>query len=167
MDKQLKELETHLVNLVQEHEALLGLIERKLEALRMAKPDLVTDCCGLENDRVQRIAALEKRRLDTVGRITEVMAPSASEPLSLTEIAQRTHDERGTRLMVLRAKLRGLMDQIQKKNGVARRATEGLLGHVSGIMQQVTHAMAGGGAYNRRGTVGGSVLTTSSFSITG
>lgn len=167
MDKQLRELEKQMAHLIDEHEALLGLVERKLEALRLAKPDLVTDCCARENDRVQRIAALEKRRLDLVGRITEGLEPRAAQPLSLTEIAKRVHGERGARLMVLRVKLQGLMERIRKENAVARRATEGLLGHMSGILQQVTNAMSNGGTYGRRGAVGSTPLTASSFSITG
>lgn len=167
MDKWFDELEAHMTQLTEEHEQLLGLVRRKREAMRSAHPALVTDCCERENQHVQRIAHIEKRRQDLVGRITDQIAPGVDRPMRLTDLIHHTAQPRRDRLTAMHRKLRQTMRDIQRENDIARRATEGLLRHVRGVIQQVTHALDGGKTYGRRGIEHGPPLIASSFTATG
>lgn len=167
MDKWLDELEACMEQLAGEHEHLLGLIRRKREAMRSARPALVADCCERENHHVQRIAHAEKRRQDVVGRLTGEIAPGGAEPMRLADLADHAGEPRRGRLLELHRKLRQTIGDIQRENDIARRATEGLLRHVRGVIQQVTEQMDGGITYGRRGIEGGPPLTACSFTATG
>jgi hypothetical protein len=167
MDKMLSQLEQHLRELLREHEQLLTLIERKEQALRHAQPDLVSDCCRRENQHVQRIGAIEKRRQVLVGQITRQIDPAGSQPFNLRQIAEHASPAQRDRLMVLHAELRQLMVTIKQRNDVARRATEGLLHHVQGVMHAVGQAFASVGVYGRKGVNMGAPAVVSSFTITG
>lgn len=168
MDKLLAELEELIRRLRDEHRVLLAMVQRKIAALRMASPALVTDCCARENEMVQRIAALEKRRQAVVGQITGLVSPNAAEPLRLMEIAQHAPADRADRLKVLHAELRGLVEQVRNDTAVARQATQGLIQHMQGMMQNLRQLFAGANTYGRRGALqAGPSTMASSFSMTG
>ncbi len=167
MDKLLVELEELIRRLRDEHVQLLGLIRRKTQALRLAKPEVVGDCCERENQAIQRIGALEKRRQALVGQITSVLNPGAAAPMRLSEIAAKASPTRADRLKVLHAELRQLIEQVRCEGAIAQRATQGLLQHVQGVMQNLRQRFAGGNIYGRRGVASGPSEMVSSFSMTG
>lgn len=167
MHDQLGQLERLMRMLNDEHTQLLSLVHRKSEAMRQAKPVLVADCCEQENERVQRIAALEKQRQQVVAAITESVDPNATEPMRMAQIADREGEPIRGRLLVSQAQLRETLVAIQKHNAVAKRATEGLLHHVRGVMQTVTRMVGDAGTYGRRGAIASPAAPVSSFSITG
>ena len=169
MQSQLDALEHHLRRLAEEHEGLLELIRRKQRAMRMGQPQLVTDCCERENHHVQRIGGLEGHRQKAVGEITRFMTRGTEreQPLKLSEIAERLPEPRRGRLLVLHQRLRDTMHQVQRENQIARQATDGLLHHVRGVIQQVTQAVGGAGTYGKQGPVEAPPGAVSSFSITG
>ena len=70
-------------------------------------------------------------------------------------------------LLELHEQLRRTIETVRHENGVARRATEGLLNHVQGLTQAVVQAVAGAGLYSRGGAVAGSPVVVSSFAATG
>ncbi len=167
MDKKLNELEHCLRDLLVEHEQLLGLVRRKLEAMKLSSPELINDCCLRENECVQKIGDTEKHRQKVVGELTLIMQPNATEPLNLQQIGEALPEPRRGVILVLRAKLRDLMAQIKKENNVADQATKGLLGHVRGVMQMVRQAASGAGTYSRKGIEVKTSVPASSFSLTG
>ena len=166
MDKWLDELEGCLRELDQLHDQLLGLVRRKHQAMRLAQHALIADCVERENAMVQGIAAVEKRRQAAVGQVTFALAPQARQPLRVTEIAGRIDEPRRGRVLVLQQRLQRTIGLIQQENEVARRATDSLLRHVQGVIQQVAAAV-GGATYGRRGVVTSPAVAVSSFSITG
>ncbi|QNN23270.1 flagellar protein FlgN [Planctomycetales bacterium ZRK34] len=166
MDKHLDQLEQCLSGMTVQHEQLLSMVRRKLEAMRMAQPDLVADCCQRENEHVQAIARIEKRRQTVIGEITSVLAPGSRLPMTLGQIADAVGEPRRGRLLVMQVKLRQLMQRIQHENAVSRRATEGLVRHVTGVMQKVTAVVGAANTYGRRGVANASPATVSSFSLT-
>ncbi len=167
MDKVLAELEELMRRLREEHEQLLDLIRRKTEALRMATPALVADCCERENESIQRIGALEKRRQVLVGQITSLIDPKATQPMRMAEIVKHAAPKRADRLKVIHAELRSLVDQVRHDSAIARIATQGLLQHMQGIMQNMKQLFAGGNTYGKRGVMAGPNAMMSSFSMTG
>lgn len=166
MDKLLSLLEFELAALLSEHESLLQLVRAKKQAMIVAKPQRVIDICQSENQHVQRIGQIEKRRQGVVGQITAAWSPSSPAPMTLAQIAERAGARR-EKLAALHAKLRQLMLQIKTENETARRITDGLLRHVQGIFQQVTQAIGAAGTYGRRGGVNASAAGVSTFAVTG
>lgn len=166
MDKWLDELETCLRRLDEHHDQLLGLVRRKHQAMRMGQHVLIADCCNREHEMVNRIAETEKRRQAAVGQVTFALSPQARVPLKISDIAERVGEPRRGRMLVMQQRLKQTIELIQQENDVARRATEGLLRHVQGVIQQVAAAV-GGATYGRRGVVTSPNVAVSSFTVTG
>lgn len=165
MDELLSQLVEQMQSLLETHQSLLTLVRRKQEAMRLGQADLVSETCTLENEHLQRIAELEKQRQQIVGHITESLAPDAAEPLRLQQIAERVDEPRRGQLLVLHQQMRQTMQTIQRENDVSRRAAEGLLRHMQGIVQQVTQVM-GAATYGRRGAVTPESASVHSISVT-
>lgn len=168
MHDPIHELERLLTDMLAEHERLEALLQTKLDALRRADAKAVTDCCGRENQIVQKIATLEKRRQAVVAQITQQHNPAAAELMTMAAIAATVDEPRKGRLLTLHAKLRSTAEQTQRTVRVAKQATEGLLNHVQGLMQRIARVVNDGGTYGRAGRVATAApAMTSSFSITG
>lgn len=161
------ELEGLLMQLRREHEQMLALIERKREALRASAPAVVAEVCEKENRHIQAIGALEKRRQVLVGQLTRQINPQATQPARLAELAAAAPAPQGKRLTGLHAVLRDLVAKVQRENQVNRRATEGLLRHMRGVMESVGQVLSQAGTYGRRGIQQGPTPLASTISITG
>jgi hypothetical protein len=148
------------------HRALLKLIERKQQALREAKAGDLRDCCRLENEQVQRIATLEKQRQTLVAELTLLVDPAATAPMPLREVAEHLPAALAAGLLHRREELRGLIEQVQRAGGVARRATESLLRHMQGLMQTIGTAMTGVGTYGRGGAAPKAALAVRTLNMT-
>jgi len=175
------QLESNLRAMLAEHDALLAMLKRKREAIRMAKPAVVEECVERENGHLQRIAELEKRRQQVVASLTERLEPEAAEPMTMSRIveamasptgpgvAPRGADDdagRGERLLGLSALLRERMVEVQRESRVIKQASQGLLKHVQGVMQRVTGAVTGVGTYGRSGRLAAAPVASSSFAAT-
>ncbi|MEX2673299.1 MAG: flagellar export chaperone FlgN [Phycisphaeraceae bacterium] len=165
MDDLLRQLVTQLELMAAKHDSLLDLVRRKQQAIRMGQADLVAETCTLENEHIQHIAELEKQRQQTVGHLTQSLSPAANEPLRITQIADAVDEPRRGQLLLLHQKMRQTMQTIQRENDVSKRAAEGLLRHVQGIVQQVQQVI-GGATYGRRGSVSPATVSMNSISIT-
>ncbi len=166
MDKQLDNLERQLRELLEAHETMLTLLRRKREAVRHAAPAVVSECTERENECVKRIGAIESSRQQGVAELTRMFEPGATEPLRLAELAERLPEPRRGRLLVLHQQLKGVMEQVRREAAVTRRAMDGLLSHVQGMVQMVVQTVGGGGTYGRRGRVTPAAAVVSSFSTT-
>lgn len=166
MDKQLHRLEELLRALLAEHEGMLMLIRRKQEAIRQAKPAVVQDCSRRENDHVQRIGELETERQRVVAALTAAISPQSPQPLRLGQIAERWSEPGRGRLLVLQSRLLAVMTDVKRESAIARRAMEGLLGHVQGMVQMLIQTVGGGGTYGARGRLNTASAAVSSFSAT-
>ena len=163
---QMKQLENHLRDLLDEHESMLTLIKRKRDGLKRAQPQVVNDCTNRENRHVQRIGEIEKQRQRVVAALTQVIVPQAPQPLSLGQIAEHASEPTRGRLLVLQKRLHETMQAIQRESSITRRAMEGLLNHVQGIVQSIVQNVGGGGTYCRRGQVSAAGARVSSFNAT-
>ncbi len=166
MDKALVQLEDVLREETAAHERLLETMDQKLEAMRQAKRETLADCCRRENDLVQAIGELEKRRLTLVAVLTQTLDPRAAAPLRMGELAERLPEPARGRLLVMRAQLRERIDAVRSRSGTLRRAADGLLAHMCGLMQVVGGALSDTGTYGRRGAAPTAKMTVSTFSTT-
>ena len=165
MDKQLNQLESHLQQLLTEHESLLSLVRRKQQAMREANARLVGDCCELENERVQKIGEIEKTRQLVVAELTEMLAPGAAKPLTVGQIAEHLDEPRRGRVLVIQTQLVRVIGDVRKESAITRAAMERLLNHVNGMVQTIVKTV-GGATYGRGGMVSAAPSLVSSFSAT-
>ena len=166
IDKKVTQLEAILAQQLEEHSQLLGLISRKRQAVRKAERGLVVDCCRQENQRVQRVAELEKARLGLTGELTLLLDPGAAEPMRLGELAQRLVEPMRGRLLVLRQQLCQRMEQVRREAGIAQRATELLARHMQGVVQTIGNAISGGAPYSRSGAPPQAAMAISTLNMT-
>lgn len=166
MDKQLAQLEDVLVKQAAAAERLEAILKQKLDAVRRAQHDRMTDYSRLENEQVQVIGDLEKQRLVLVAELTQLVDPDASQPLRLGELAERLPEPMRGRLLVLRQQLRQRLQATQHETSVARLAAETLLHHIQGIVQTISGALSGVGTYGKQGAPPRVAMAVSTFSAT-
>ncbi|MCE9590136.1 MAG: flagellar protein FlgN [Planctomycetes bacterium] len=151
---------------LERHAALLVLLERKRRSLSLANYRDVTECCRLENEHIQALGELEKRRMEQSAALTLALDPSAKEPLRLRELAMRVDEPARSRLLALRGQLRERMEAVRREVSVARRATESLARHMHGVLQVIGSAVTGIGTYTRAGAMPQGVTSISTFNTT-
>ncbi len=154
MEPQIAQIETILAQMIEEHDHLDRLLQRKRDALRVADHAQVAACTAQENQRVQAIAELEKRRMMLVGDVTLALDPGAQQPMSLRDVAERLSEPVRGRLLVRRQELRQRMIDVRQRAGVVQRATEALSQHMHGLMQTISGAVTGPGCVRPRGPRG-------------
>lgn len=149
----LAELEENLRAQLARHHRLASALEAKREAIRTAQIDALAGICAGENEQLQHLGELEKRRLGLIGTLTERLEPDAAAPLTISDIAARTGAEQARRLLALRDELRETVKSVRRQSSVVRAAMESLNRHMIGILQTVRAALSGAGVYERRGRV--------------
>lgn len=157
MDKSTLRLMMSLEDVVrrslERHRQLAALLKRKREAMRQGKADDMSNLCHLENTTIQVISELEKNRLQLVGELTVMVAPDATQPLRMREMAERLPEPSRSKLLVLRSQLLDAMSEVQEQTSVARRASESLLNHMNGLIRTIGVVSNGGAAYGQTGQV--------------
>jgi hypothetical protein len=85
---------------------------------------------------------------------------------TISGIVDALDGDHGTKLAVLAAQLRSLVDQAKKENSVVRSAAESLARHMAGIVQSVTGALSGTGVYGRQGRLRDGTALASGLDLT-
>lgn len=158
-------LERILSAQIEEHQRLRGCIDRKREAIRTADINAVSEICGEENAVIQRVAELERRRLELVGRMTQSLDAKASAPMTLSQLAVALGDGQGSRLAAYADQLRSLIADVKRQSSIVRNAAEALSRHMSGIVQTVHSALSRARVYSRRGQINLGVQLESSLDL--
>lgn len=170
MDKRMPEMIVTLERVLSQqlslHSELLNLLKRKREVLCASDAKATIDLCALENEKLQKVAELEKRRLNLVADLTLMVEPGAAQPMCLTDLAQRLAEPARGRLLVLRQQLREKMLGVQEETSIVRRATETLAKHMQGIVQTIGAISAGVSTYGQRGAFPQRHAAVSTFSAT-
>lgn len=165
MEKCIKQLELTLREMHEQHVRLLDLIQQKQQAMRTAKPTLVSELCTKENTHVQMIGELEKRRQALVAQLSVHLVPDATQPLAFAVLAENLEEPVRGILLVLHEQLREIIRKVKHQNSVVQAAGESLLNHVKGVMQMVTQAV-GPGTYSKSGNTRINPQTSGTFSAT-
>ncbi len=181
----LRELERVLEAEIGAHEALEKLLAGKLEAVRQSRSGEVEALCGQENHELQRLAELAKQRIELVGILAERFVPqtagscppppseeggaggNVSGAMTLGKLAKHLPQPQRQRVQELRDRLASRMQQVRRRTGTLRRASQALLRHMHGVMQTVAGALSEGGMYGRGGRAPGAALAVSTFNATG
>ncbi len=147
MDEKLVKLENCLRQLLDLNRQLLDVVTQKQQALRNAQPQRLAQLVEREQVVLQRIGQEEMQRQE----IVTALSRGAGQPKRLSQIADEAPEPVRGRLLVHHQSLRELLEQVRRANDVARRATDGLLRHMRGVVQMVTRAVNVNGTYGRQG----------------
>ena len=135
------------------HRSILQCMARKKHAIRMADITSVTKICAEENNIIQRLAEAEKQRLALVGKLTHVIKPASSQPLSVMEIVAEAPEPLRSRVAALAAQLRESLQLVQRESSIVQSAADTLNRHMTGIMQTVHAALSRARVYGQRGRI--------------
>lgn len=141
-----QELETLLGGLVAAHEELLALALEHRGALSRADGPAVQACTARHAELAARIEQLEMTRR----RLIAALAPPGRSP-TITAVAGNLPEPARGRIIEAAARLRNLLLRVQGELAVLRAATQSLVGHMEGLMQQVSRVLTQAGTYGRHG----------------
>ena len=160
------ELEQVLGEATRVHEELYKLLERKRAALRSTDSDAVTQLAELEAEKLRRVAELETRRMQLVGALTQHLAPQATEPLRLRDLAAHLPEPQRGRLLVMRGQLVERMEQVRHAASIARRATETLMQHIQGVVRTIGVMSTGVCTYGSAGAPAAGATAVRTINLT-
>jgi len=166
LERDVDRLEALLRSLLEQHTQLLATMERKRQVMREAQHEAMAALVRLESESVRRISEMEKQRLELVAAMTLQVAPDATEPMRLRELAQRLPEPARGRLLVARQQLVTKMEQVQHQTTVARRAADKLVQHMTGILQTIGTLSTGVNTYGSRGQRPEAAITMRTINVT-
>jgi hypothetical protein len=164
MEKLTAQLEALLKRQLGEYQQILDLLGRKRVAIREAKPEVVSDLCVLENEKLQTVSELEKQRLALMAELTLKVNARANEPLRLQLLAEALGEPARSQLLALRIGLKQAITKVQHEAAVSRLATQSVLRHMTGMVQSIGAATTGVETYGQRGQRPRSATAVSTFS---
>jgi hypothetical protein len=159
-------LERILRRQLEDHERMLACLQRNREAVRRADMEAIRFVCQEQNSIAQQMAEVEKSRLTVVGRLTEILQPQASAPLSVSQIAEAVGEPAGHRLTGLAGQLRVAVGEVRRTSSVVRTAADALARHMSGLMQTVQSALSRARVYSHRGRLATGAQSRFSIDLT-
>lgn len=148
-----EEVERVLCEMAAQIQRLSSLASDRREAMRRADTDRLARCIADENDAVQRVAELEKRRLAAVGPLAERLGSPERTQTSASWIADRVGGRIGQRLRERAAELRQGIETLQRLNDAAQHAAVRLAAHMEGLWRQASQSLNESRTYSRRGAV--------------
>lgn len=144
--------------MLNEHRAMLAVVERRRAALRKAKIGELNQCVGEESAIAQRIATLDQRREVVIAAILPALggvpagAARGWRP-NAEWLAPRIGGKQGERLLSTATTLRQVIAELREANASTRYAAETVARHIQGIVRSVEQRLSGSGAYTPRGVV--------------
>ncbi|MAD19783.1 MAG: hypothetical protein CMJ52_06120 [Planctomycetaceae bacterium] len=152
-------LEATLATQAEGYRRFLDAIGRKRDAIRNADLDRVPEIARIEEQIVDRLERLDRRRDEESRRLAETLGLASDSTVSDVVAALGAAD--GSKLAVLATQLRELIERSKQEHSVVRAAADSLARHMAGIVQSVTGALSGTGVYGRQGRLrDGSSLAT-------
>jgi len=151
VEKLTKALIRTLNEQIEVQEAMLDLIKQKHTALRDGRPSAMVAYCKLEQEKVTRLAELEKDRLKLVAGLTQLVNPNANAPLKLQELAEQMPEPVRGQLLLLRQSLLKRAQNVRDASSSARHATARIVKHMTGLVHTIAQVAAPNPTYGRNG----------------
>lgn len=143
-------LEAVLAELIAAHRDMLALTQEHRAALSRADGAAVQHCVERQGVAAARIASIETERREVVAALA---GPSRGAPVTITSLAQRLAEPARERIISLAGTLRDLLIALQREAAVVRAATQSLVSHMDGLMQQVARALSQARLYGPGGRI--------------
>ena len=148
MSRQVFELETVMQSLIDEHEKLLGHLERHQAAMKAFDARQIDDLGIRQESTRLRIAQLEVRRKGLAQAIAR--SHRATQEPTLGMIAA-LYPPSAARLLKQREQLKDLAQQVARKSFVAGRLAGAVLGHLNTVVRLLAGAVEKAGLYTKQG----------------
>jgi predicted signal transduction protein with EAL and GGDEF domain len=146
-------LEAALRGLIEAHDRLLALLERKREAIRSADLAALSAMAGDEQREIERIITLDAQRVEAIRALAAWLKRPAAPAPTVSEIAAAAGEPAGPRLAALGAQLRDRLIEAHRASSVLRAAAEALSRHMTGLIQTVQSALSRARVYGQRGRI--------------
>ncbi len=146
-------LEKILSALHDDYKKIARLIERKKEAIRSANMQEITGICKEEHVVAQHATQLEKQRLVLIGDLTSRLQPNASEPLTVSGIADALDDPDRDRILELAHALKQTVKEVRQASSVVRKAADTLAAHMGGLLQTMQSVLSKAQVYSQKGRI--------------
>jgi uncharacterized membrane protein len=135
------------------YEALLALVARRREAIRVADLDALDAALREERATTASIAEFDRRRSELAGALARRLGlPTTA---SASDIAARLPEADGERLRFHAGRLRAAIEACRRESGIVRAAAEALAQHVAGVLASVHAFLATNPTYGRGGRLAG------------
>ena len=149
------------------YERMRSLAQERHEAVRCADARRLARTVARENEAVQDLAELEKRRIAIVARLAEQLGSPERSQTRVSWIAERLGGQTGQRLAQRAANLRKIMSELHRENEVVRAALTKLAAHVEGLWRQVLAVLNHARTYGRLGAVEPGPRVVSAVDVSG
>lgn len=140
------EVEGLLTDLLATYEELGSLAAAHRAAISRADGHGVEACARREAELADRLGALDARR-----QSLSALAGRPGERVTISRLIERLPQP--ARAAELVARLRDLVRKVQGDYATVRAATQAIVGHIDGLVQQVGQRLNGSGTYGREGRV--------------
>jgi hypothetical protein len=147
------DVERVLCDLVAQIQRLTALAHERREALRRADAPCLARCIAAENDAVQAVADIEKRRLTVVARLADRLGEPGKAHAKITALGERLGGAIGERLAARARELKDLIDSLKRLNESSRAAAATLAAHMEGLWRQAAQVLNHSKTYGRLGVV--------------
>jgi hypothetical protein len=164
-DRLASDLERVLMELIAVYEAMASSAAERLAAIRGCDGARLTMIVRRENELVQRVAEIEKRRVGVVGTLADRLGLTDRSGTRIGQIADRLEDPWRERVRGLADRLRGLLTRVRRDNEVSGRAAASLSEHMGGLVRALAREMNHAKTYGRRGFVEAGPAVTSSVDV--
>ncbi len=150
------ELEGLIALLIDRHAGLLGAVKDHRGALARADAVAMERSVHTQNEHVQVIAELERRRLAVLARLAEVTGQDkaqASQKPTISWAASLLPEPLRGRVLAAGAVLKERLTELAAQTKVVRQAAEAMAGQMEGLFRQVAQRLSHSGTYTPRGRV--------------
>lgn len=159
------ELENVLRELIGVYEGLVASASERLAAIRGSDSTRLASVVGRENELVQRVAEIEKRRIGVVERLAERFGLTEKSGTRVGQLVERMDEPWRGRVGELSTRLRGLLERMRRENEVSGRAATSLAEHMGGLVRALTREMNHAKTYGRRGVMEAGPAVVSSVDV--
>ena len=146
-----------------DYKKIAKFIERKQEAIRNANMQEITSICQDEHEVAQHATQLEKQRLLLTGDLTSRLQPNASEPLTVSQIAEVLVGPDRERILELSTALKQTVKDVRQASSIVRKAADKLAAHMGGLLQTMQSVLSKAQVYSQQGRI--SVATQSQYCL--
>jgi hypothetical protein len=143
--------ESTLESLIQTHEQMLAIARDHRAAIGRADGGAVQACIGQQAVLAARAVDLDSTRKRLSAALSQ--GREAAGATTISAVAARLPEPSRTRILGLAGRLRELLTALQRENRIIRSATESLLSHMDGLMQQVARTLSHTRLYSPQGRI--------------
>lgn len=135
--------------MLQAHERILALATARYEAMRAFDMPSLTSLMAREQQEVQALTNLEKRRKEVIAQFRAVLGPRVE--ITTSEIAKRADAASRERMLALAGQLKAVIEKIDKINRINSKVSGSVLQSLARVVRVITGMAQHAGLYMKNG----------------